>query len=90
MKILLTGMTKPYTALLHIKENSSSSFSFFAEKLFTSIIRMKIGNYIFLANIPRFTTQKLARRCSELLLCNRNVFSSKVCLSEIELDYTVL
>lgn len=32
-----------------------------------------------MANIPRFTAQKLAGRCSELLLCGRNVFSSQVC-----------
>lgn len=49
------------------------TFQLASHKLFNSIIRMKIRIYIFLANIPRFTTQKLERRCNELLLYNRNV-----------------
>lgn len=54
-------------------------FQLSSDRNYLSLIRMKIGIYVFLANIPRFTTQKLAGKCSELLLYNRNVFSSKVC-----------
>lgn len=60
------------------KKTAAHLSAFSTQKLFTSIIRIKTRIYIFLANIRRFTTQKLARRCSELLLCNRNAFSSKV------------
>lgn len=62
--------------------------AFSTQKSFTSIIRIKTRIYIFLANIRRFTTQKLARRLPAVNCCCVTGMPSQVRspVLEIELD----